>query len=55
VQTWDGAQWTTQATVTGNTAVHRWIPFDHAVTTSQIRVVVTAAQNSFSRIAELTP
>jgi alpha-L-rhamnosidase len=55
VQTWDGAQWTTQATVTGNTAVHRWIPFGHAVTTGQVRVVVTAAQNSFSRIAELTP
>jgi alpha-L-rhamnosidase len=55
VQTWDGAQWTTQATVAGNTAVHRWIAFDHAVTTSQVRVVVTAAQNSFSRIGELTP
>jgi alpha-L-rhamnosidase len=55
VQTWDGAQWTTQATVAGNTAVHRWIAFDRAVTTTQVRVVVTAAQNSFSRITELVP
>ena len=55
VQTWDGAQWTTQATIIGNTAVHRWIPFGRPVTTGQVRVVVTAAQNSFSRIAELTP
>lgn len=55
VQAWDGSQWVTGATVSGNTAVSRWIPFATAVTTDRVRVVVTAAQNTFSRIAELTP
>jgi alpha-L-rhamnosidase len=55
VQSWDGSQWVTQAAVSGNTAVYRWIPFTTTVVTSQVRVVVTAAQNTFSRIAELTP
>jgi alpha-L-rhamnosidase len=55
VQTGDGTQWTRQATVTGNTAVSRWIPFPAPVTSAQVRVVVTGAQASFSRIAELTP
>jgi alpha-L-rhamnosidase len=55
VQTWDGAQWVTQATVAGNTDVYRWIPFGATVSTSQVRVVVTSAQNIFSRISELTP
>jgi alpha-L-rhamnosidase len=54
VQTWDGSQWVTQADVTGNTAVDRWIPFAATVTTTQVRVVTTAAV-SFTRIAELTP
>jgi alpha-L-rhamnosidase len=53
VQTWDGSQWVTQATIAGNTAVYRWIPFAGAVSTDRVRVVVTAAQNVFSRIAEL--
>ena len=55
VQTWDGANWVTQATVTGNSSVSRWIPFTAPVTTTQVRVVVTAAQNTYTRIAELTP
>lgn len=55
VQTWDGQQWVTQAGVTGNFATYRWIPFPSPVTTNQVRVVVTGARNSFSRIAELTP
>jgi hypothetical protein len=58
VQTWDGAQWTTQATVAGNTDVSRWIAFPHAVSTTQVRVVVTASQTqngNFTRVAELTP
>ncbi|MCW2492900.1 MAG: alpha-rhamnosidase [Frankiales bacterium] len=56
VQTWDGAQWATQAVITGNTASSRWIPFSSSVTTSQLRVVITATQDgSFSRVAELTP
>jgi alpha-L-rhamnosidase len=55
VQTWDGTQWLTQATITGNTAVARWIPFTAPVSTAKVRVEVTGAQASFSRIAELTP
>ena len=58
VQTWDGTAWTTQAEVTGNTALYRWIPFSAPVTTSQVRIVITATQTqngNFSRVAELTP
>jgi hypothetical protein len=58
VQAWDGTQWTTQATVTGNSAVFRWIPFTRSVSTTQLRVVVTASQTqngNFTRIGELTP
>ncbi|HWC84608.1 MAG TPA: discoidin domain-containing protein [Pseudonocardiaceae bacterium] len=58
VQTWDGSQWVTSATVTGNSALSRWIPFDAPVTTNQVRVVITASQTqngNYSRIAELTP
>lgn len=55
VQTWDGTQWVTQADVTGNAQVYLWIPFTAPVTTTQVRVVVTATQDGFTRIAELTP
>ena len=55
VQTWDGSQWVTRASVTGNTATARWVPFESTVSTDQVRVVVTAATNVFSRIAELAP
>jgi alpha-L-rhamnosidase len=55
VQTLDGDQWVTHATETSNTALYQWIPFPKPVTTTQVRVVVTGAQNSWSRIAELTP
>lgn len=58
VQTWDGTQWVTQASVSGNSALYRWIPFASPVTTTQVRVVVTASQTQngdFARIAELTP
>jgi alpha-L-rhamnosidase len=55
VQTWDGSQWTTQATVTGNSQVYRWIPFTATVSTTQVRLVVTATQDGFTRVAELTP
>jgi alpha-L-rhamnosidase len=55
VQTWDGTQWVTQADITGNTAVSRWIPFASSVSTTQVRVVVTATPDGFTRVAELTP
>ena len=56
VQCWDGSAWTTQATVTGNSDLYRWIPFAAPVDTTQVRVVVTASQlqnGNFTRIAEL--
>ncbi|MFC1418051.1 alpha-L-rhamnosidase-related protein [Streptacidiphilus cavernicola] len=58
VQTWDGTGWTTQAEVSGNSAVDRWIPFSTPVTTTQVRLVVTGSQTqngNFTRVAELTP
>ena len=58
VQTADGGGWVTQAQITGNTALYRWIPFATAVSASQVRVVVTASQTqngNFTRVAELTP
>ncbi|WP_329061694.1 family 78 glycoside hydrolase catalytic domain [Amycolatopsis sp. NBC_01480] len=55
VQTWDGTQWAEQAHVTGNASVYRRVPFGAPVTTNQVRIVVSAAQNSYTRIAEVTP
>jgi hypothetical protein len=58
VQTWDGTQWVTQASMSGNSALYRWIPFASASTTTQVRVVVTASQlqnGDYARVAELTP
>ncbi|MGH6653996.1 MAG: discoidin domain-containing protein, partial [Actinocrinis sp.] len=55
VQTRDGSAWVTQATVSANSALYRWIPFAAAVTTTQVRVVVTGTQDGYTRIAELTP
>jgi alpha-L-rhamnosidase len=55
VQTWDGTQWVTQASVTGNTALYRWIPFASPVSSTQVRLTVTATADGFTRVAELTP
>ncbi|MFD2415855.1 family 78 glycoside hydrolase catalytic domain [Amycolatopsis pigmentata] len=55
IQTWNGTQWVTQGDVSGNRQLYRWIPFAGPVTTSQVRIVVTATPDGFSRIAELTP
>lgn len=58
VRAWDGTQWITEATVSGNTALYRWIPFPATATTTQLQIVVTAAQTQngdYTRIAELTP
>jgi Bacterial alpha-L-rhamnosidase 6 hairpin glycosidase domain len=58
VQSWDGTQWVNQATVAGSSALYRWIPFATTVSTTQVRIVVTASQTqngNFTRIAELTP
>src|SRR4051812_2216714 len=56
VQTWDGAHWADQVHITGK---HRRLPpgprSRPRVTTTRVRIAVAAAQNGFSRIAELTP
>ena len=55
VRTWTGSAWVTQATITGNTSVYRWIPFPATVSTTQVQVLVTGTQDGYTRIAELTP
>ncbi|WP_107070254.1 family 78 glycoside hydrolase catalytic domain [Streptomyces sp. AcH 505] len=55
VQTWDGSQWTTEATVEGNSALDLRIPFNDPVTTTQVRVVITGTHDGWSRVAELAP
>jgi hypothetical protein len=59
VQTWDGTTWTTAATVSANTQVQRAVPFSSPITTSQVRITVTADQptdkGEFTRITEVWP
>jgi hypothetical protein len=52
VQGWNGAAWVTLGTVAGNNLVKRTVTFD-AVSTSRIRVQVTNALGSVSRITEV--
>ncbi len=52
VQTWDGAAWVTQATVTGNNLVKRSVTFA-AVTTDRIRINVTSSPSGYSYITEI--
>ncbi|HEU5479695.1 MAG TPA: discoidin domain-containing protein, partial [Candidatus Tumulicola sp.] len=52
VQGWDGSQWVTLGTVTGNDLVKRTVTFP-AFTTDRIRVVITNAENGYSRLAEV--
>jgi hypothetical protein len=52
VQGWTGSKWTTLATVSGNNLVKRTVNFS-AFTTPRIRVRITAALASFSRITEI--
>ncbi|WP_161605994.1 discoidin domain-containing protein [Microlunatus speluncae] len=55
----DGETWSTRATVKGNSALDREVPFRRAVTASQVRIVVTGNAPSsfgeFTRLIELTP
>jgi hypothetical protein len=59
VETWDGSAWHTAATVTGNSAVQRAVPFDNDVSTTRVRITVTADQNTskgdFTRVNEVYP
>jgi hypothetical protein len=52
VQGWDGAAWVTLGTVSGNNLVKRNVTFA-ATTTTKIRVQVTYALSSVSRITEV--
>jgi Bacterial alpha-L-rhamnosidase 6 hairpin glycosidase domain/Bacterial alpha-L-rhamnosidase C-terminal domain/F5/8 type C domain len=59
VETWDGANWQAAATVTGNTAVQRAVPFAAEVSTTRVRITVTADQDTpqgdFTRVNEVYP
>ena len=52
VQGWDGANWVTLGTVSGNNLVKRTVNFS-SYTTDRIRINVTNALNSWSRITEV--
>jgi Bacterial Ig-like domain (group 3)/PQQ-like domain len=52
VQGWNGASWVTLGTVSGNNLVKRTVNFT-ATTTDRIRINVTNALSSFSRITEV--
>jgi len=52
VQYWDGAQWVTAASVTGNDRVMRTFALPQ-VTTSKVRVMVNNARVNFSRVVEV--
>jgi len=59
VETWDGTTWQLAATVTGNTAVQRPVPFAKTTSTSRVRISVTKNQatpkGDFTRINEVWP
>jgi hypothetical protein len=59
VDTWDGTTWQPAATVTGNAQVQDAVTFSQPVTTTQVRITVTADQNTpqgeFTRINEVWP
>lgn len=59
VATWNGTAWVTQATVTGNSAVEREVPFPQTVSTTQVLITVTLDQSSpegdYTRINEVYP
>ena len=59
VDTWDGSAWQPAASVTGNAAVLRRVPFTAPVSTTQVRITVTADQSSgkgdFTRVNEVYP
>ncbi|HEV2370916.1 MAG TPA: alpha-L-rhamnosidase C-terminal domain-containing protein [Streptosporangiaceae bacterium] len=59
VATWNGTAWVTQATVTGNSAIERQVPFPQPVSTTQVQITVTQDQNTpqgeYTRINEVYP
>lgn len=59
VDTWDGSAWQPAASVTGATDVLHRVPFATAVTTTQVRITVTAdtptPRGEFTRVNEVYP
>ncbi|WP_328685838.1 alpha-L-rhamnosidase-related protein [Streptomyces sp. NBC_00343] len=59
VDVWTGGDWHTAATVTGNDAVQKAVPFTEKVSTDRVRITVTHAQDTshgnFTRINEVWP
>jgi hypothetical protein len=59
VETWDGGAWQPAATVAGNTDVRRSVPFGQTVSTTRVRITVTADQDTpqgdFTRVNEVYP
>jgi hypothetical protein len=59
VDVWTDGDWHTAATVTGNDAVQKAVPFAEQVSTDRVRITVTHAQDTshgnFTRINEVWP
>jgi len=59
VDVWRDGDWRTTATVTGNDAVQRAVPFTEEISTDRVRITVTNAQDTphgyFTRINEVWP
>jgi hypothetical protein len=59
VDTWQNGAWRSTASVTGNSAVQRAVPFDAPVSTDKVRITVTADQETpagtFTRVNEVWP
>ncbi|MFD8811406.1 discoidin domain-containing protein [Streptomyces sp. NPDC059627] len=59
VDVWRDGDWHTAATVTGNNAVQKAVPFTEEVSTERVRITVTNAQDTphgyFTRINEVWP
>ncbi len=47
IQTWDGAQWVTQSTITGNTKEITVHDFSSAITTEKIRIHITVSNSAY--------
>jgi hypothetical protein len=59
IETWDGSNWNTAGSVTGNSALRSRVAFDSQISTTQVRLTVTKDQSvsagEYSRVAELWP
>ncbi|KAF4992238.1 hypothetical protein F66182_16529, partial [Fusarium sp. NRRL 66182] len=59
IETWDGSNWNTAGSVTGNSALRSRVTFNSQISTTQVRMTVTKDQSvsagEYSRVAELWP